>query len=454
MRNLYLILSLVIYSSLVSAQVFGIDNEGYSTILKPSAQLNLDLTNKVATVDFIKSSATTNSNKYIYWGGKLTGVVENDVSFLFSEEKIASSASIDGLIGLSESKKVTRNSHAISELDDKLNNLDDRLIKSIEDFNTNQIANNPADIEFIKELKKSLKLPLPLPFTSLKKIKEANESKIYDETRRILFELNLEGKRSDEINQLKKQLKELNKFEGNISRKLNSIIDDLKRQDEIVDEIANFISKDEYRFNLIYLRGGVNGSSFKYDLNNGNPLLDKRFVEKVFNGTQLEIGYNYNIENHYTGVSFQYAYLNNLSGLDEKSYSFGTADSTVTNGSLAASESFKAFSGDFDTFSRFSFNFDYVRLIQVTKNSSSYISLNPYIRHRIYSGSRTIKRHTVLGGGLYLFDTNKGKLLGGLFIQTNDLFGTNKTEDINTFGKTIIVGLVAKLKLDTTRLLN
>ena len=80
-----------------------------------------------------------------------------------------------------------------------------------------------------------------------------------------------------------------------------------------------------------------------------------------------------------------------------------------------------------------------------------YVSLNPYIRHRIYEKSDTLKNNTVLGIGLHTYSSKDNKIMGGLFIQTNDLFGVH-TDEQSTLGKRISFGIIAKYAITGLKL--
>ncbi|WP_264553962.1 hypothetical protein [Flavobacterium sp. N2038] len=78
--------------------------------------------------------------------------------------------------------------------------------------------------------------------------------------------------------------------------------------------------------------------------------------------------------------------------------------------------------------------------------SNIYININPYIRHRIYDHSDSLKNNTVLGLGLHAYNSNDNRIMGGIFVQTNDAFGVHSKED-STLGKRIVFGLIAKYNI-------
>ncbi|WP_103068155.1 hypothetical protein [Aquimarina sediminis] len=243
-------------------------------------------------------------------------------------------------------------------------------------------------------------------------------------------------------------------IEADIVDELLSYYDDeifmiMNQNEDITTKLENLENKkDRYSFHKLFTRGGFNGVSFKYDLANGASAIDDRFVDKTFNGWDIELGYNINYKGYNLfGLSSKVAYDNNLSGLEDTEYSFATVDTTITTGQLSSGTKVNAFAGDFDTFHKFSFNFDYVRLIPLRDSkkgiSDMYLTINPYIRHHIYDNSEILKNNTVTGLGLNFVNSEKQAIMGGLFVQTNDVFGVHANED-STLGERISVGVVAK----------
>ena len=96
----------------------------------------------------------------------------------------------------------------------------------------------------------------------------------------------------------------------------------------------------------------------------------------------------------------------------------------------------------------FSLNVDYAKLVALN-SSGTYLSFNTYLRQRAYSKSESLKSNVVLGLGLNAINSSKGQLLGGLFLQTNDLFGNNSGQN-STLGKRISFGIVAKIAFKAT----
>ncbi|RMA64309.1 hypothetical protein [Ulvibacter antarcticus] len=204
---------------------------------------------------------------------------------------------------------------------------------------------------------------------------------------------------------------------------------------------------------ILYARGGYNGASFKLDRMNDATTIDERFRDVKFDGYTIQLGvtHQYRVYN-YLGFSASLSRAYNPFALKSRTFKLTTEDTTIMDGTFSSSQEITALTGTYDSFLRFSFSADYVHLFSLKEslnpNSSTgtshlYLSLNPYIRHHGYKRSETIKNNTILGLGLHAFNSNDNKLMGGVFVQTNDTFGANKGTP-NALGNRFTFGLIAK----------
>ena len=211
---------------------------------------------------------------------------------------------------------------------------------------------------------------------------------------------------------------------------------------------------------LFYLRANSKNWSYTYDLANDSTKVEDRFAERNFNGYTIETGVTFNfIRLHYLGFSAGYNYASNLAGLTPATFKLQKQVPTITEGQFTEVAEVKALTGVFDSFIRYDINCDYVYLLPLKENpnvagsplSNLYISINPYIRHRIYDNSNLLKNNTVLGLGLHAYSSKDNKIMGGIFVQTNDAFGVHAKEE-STFGKRIVFGLIAKYNITGLKL--
>ncbi|MEN2415414.1 hypothetical protein [Flavobacterium mesophilum] len=242
----------------------------------------------------------------------------------------------------------------------------------------------------------------------------------------------------------------------------NKLVEEYKSQKEVnkkLDALNTTIAKNiSLNSFLLYLRPSVKGDSYKYDLANDSTSVADRFVDRTFNGYTIEIGSTYNFRKyHFMGLSTSVNYTNNISALTTTTYKLEKQDTSITDGEFTTSEEIKALSGAFDSYMRYDFNFDYVYLMPMKESSDSektsaiYLSINPYLRHRIYDKSDTLKNNTIFGLGLHAYNSSDNKLMGGLFVQTTDLFGVHAGDD-SSLGKRIVFGIIAKYSITGLKL--
>ncbi len=209
-----------------------------------------------------------------------------------------------------------------------------------------------------------------------------------------------------------------------------------------------------YNRHLLYIKSSFLASSFKLDRGDSLTTVSDRFIDRNEQGYRLEAGYTGQYRTYnYIGFSTALSGTNNMTALKTTTYKTQTIDTTITP-NLTTNSEFKALSGTFDRFIQYELNFDYVRLLPLINNSgtlkqnnkekgSLLLSLNPYIRHRFYDRSETLKPNTSLGFGTYAFNTASGSIAGGIFIQADDVFNVNRDRPVN-FTKQITFGIVFK----------
>ena len=219
-----------------------------------------------------------------------------------------------------------------------------------------------------------------------------------------------------------------------------------KAKDEYDKELGTHARTNRH---LVYVRAGFTGSSFKYDFGRDSTTVGSRFKTREFDGYKVDIGYTgqYNVMN-YVGLGASVGYTNNVSDLAPATFTLTTKDTTITSGEFTSSETVKALSGLYDEFIRYDLNVDFVHLFRLKeqlkgKTSQLYLSLNPYLRHHIYQDSETMINKTILGIGAYAYSSEDNKIMGGLYIQSDDVFD-NDSPAISTLSKRIQFGLVAR----------
>jgi len=240
----------------------------------------------------------------------------------------------------------------------------------------------------------------------------------------------------------------------NLIQAYSDRIDALANAKEQIETRIEKINKINYfTRTIVYARGGYSGASFKLDRMNNAMTVDARFQDIKFDGYTLNFGVTrqWRIYN-YIGLSAGIAYAYNAPALSSRTFKLTTEDTTIQDGTFSSTTEITALTGTLDRFLRYSLSMDYVHLFTLkeslnpdnnTGNSHLYLSLNPYVRHFGYGNAETIKNNTVIGVGVHAFNSQDNKLMGGVFVQTNDTFGANKATP-NALGNRFTFGLIAK----------
>ncbi len=565
-KSLQLLITIIFFiiTLPLHSQTLGQDTEGYSTIIVPSVNLNLDIANNVATFSFYKKLSVQDyklseysplidcyllsdyekvkecfNEKFetlkkektidnVLLGIDLKGNTKEGIGNFFSGEKVTSSASIGGIFGYNWSTIKVKKGFSNTKIEN--DKIPDAIIKEKDEITKNkliQLVSNDTGIEatrlsipsginirdeiaFCKSrimilkdtdhLKKTTKKnheEKKLKISKLdhleKNIKETigllNNNKLSEDENYKIYKNYLEAKflysgvfktdifknpfKKESWDETQKKIEEEKQILKYEMRALEEVLKDasnfqskrvislIKHYETILTLLEKLEKSEDIGFyknvymnsNLIYLRGTFTGANFKYDLKNDGITVESRFIDKTFNGYSIEMGFTKNYKNYnFLGLSSSLNYTNNLNALTSTTFKLEKEDTTITDGTFTSSEEIKALTGNYDTFLRYDINFDYLRLIPLKENLNStpddkqsnlYLSINPYLRHRIYQNADVLKNNTIIGIGLHAYNSKDNKLMGGLFIQTNDLFGVH-TGDNSTLGKRISFGVVAK----------
>jgi len=190
-----------------------------------------------------------------------------------------------------------------------------------------------------------------------------------------------------------------------------TLLDSLDRQRRAlsiqIDKFDNDDSKNIKTTSMLlyYLRAGVGVTEFKYDL--GDSLfntVDSRFRDTVFVSAFGEIGLTYRYASWYFGISGGLSRAHNFSELEKEEYKFSDTDTTITQGSLAQSESFKAYEGKYGTYLKPHLNIDVVKMF--TLKESNYLGLGLYVRSNFSTNKDLAKGNVVLGGAINFINGN------------------------------------------------
>lgn len=194
MRTYICIIVSILFFNCLHCQVLGQDKEGFSTIIQPSASFNLDLTDKVATLNFYQeyfNKNLPNEKKYLseemcliesdsigeyiaklknswkdqesiykkhgfVYGIDLKGSSSDGITLLVNNEQVITSSTISGMIGLQWHKRV----YNYKKLD------------TFAKMTYNYRDENPEEIKLIKDIEKEINVLIEQKIISQEKKNE------------------------------------------------------------------------------------------------------------------------------------------------------------------------------------------------------------------------------------------------------------------------------------------
>ena len=439
-KNTTLLFILFLFSSLNSfAQSLNQDAEGFSTIVIPSANLNLDISNDIANFGYYGLFRRNNKRPKVtdpssLFGIELKGKENGGLVNLFSEGNVSIGASANLIMGIRWFSETSKDPNApkYSKKKEQLAQLKSRI--------------QEKQIKFIS-LVDSLFKEHKINDTILSQAKSINET----------YNIDLVRIKIKSLRDLKTEIRNNEQNNRNISPEAIEVIirqfdfihfQRLELRKKLIEEIEDYEEAIwKPTFHKFFVRGGASGTSFTLDNGDNFTSIEDRFKKNEFYGFNLEIAYNLQVKNNnFFGVSVETSYSNNLANLSSTEFTLVQLDTSITEGQFTTTRKINAFS-NYDTFNRYSINFDWVRVVLMGDSSGNpsnlFLTINPYIRHRIYANSKKLKNNMVVGLGLNAFNSQRQRVMGGFFVQNNDLFGVHAEEE-ESLGKRFTIGLIAK----------
>ncbi|WP_293299911.1 hypothetical protein [Pedobacter sp. UBA4863] len=418
----YLIIGVLLLPMSISAQILNQDASGKSSIVTGGSSLNIDIAEGLMKINHYGYS----KDKTILYGFDLQGKNESNIATLFKEGQFTPKAELSFLIG----KRSVKFSEPLSA-------------KPVDNTELQKLG-PIADEVYEKLVKKN--------FTGCKDANDV-ETENSKKFRKALDDLPLQGYENIIVN-IYGLISGLDAKDTECSPKLKAqaelIINGI-RGELIFSEIVKLKEQIESRRSasaeyvpnttlFSYLRAGFTGQEFKFDRGKVFGSYETRFLDTLNLGGFVEIGLTRQWKMNYIGFNVGYNYTNNFSSLEEDDYSF-SKDTALTDGTLKKSKSFKAYSGDFGKLGKVYISFDYLKMIDL--GESHYIMTGSYFRSNISLKSSLEKSNTVLGIGVNYINGASGRFLGGVYLQTDDLFGNR---DLG-MGKSIQFGVTARFSL-------
>lgn len=430
-------------------------NTSYSQYLTQSAEgkssIPLPLNGVGLSVDIGKTEVGIGINNYarvlkdsakFLLGLNLSAKNSDGLANLFSSGDIVPQGDFLGFAGLSFSNNKTiiknfNNSDAMT-IDEAENQAVLKLFAELKGKTglailnaSKNIADESKRIEIILEMQKKI--------NSILEIAELNKYvKTYDRAGIDLkaFKVELDSAYQIHFEEYKNNF---NNVRLSVSPRLDAAFDD-------------FINRQVPFRGTIFLQGGINARAFTRFLKVTTPDFSKSFQDTLFRGGIFGLGLNLQVKNYWLGITYSYFAGDNFSSLKSKKYTIRTVD-TAANQSLIREKEVTAYSGKYARVASNQLNIDLVGDFKLSDTSRLLASF--YMRGLVHSRDTSyLKNVTNIGAGLY-FIGNKGKFLGGLYIElpdvNNNIEKSKPENEINIRDpfKKLTFGIVTKFNLSS-----
>jgi len=405
--------------SYLPAQLAVSDDEGSSPILVSGSEIGINVTE--ALISSTYTSPTFGRNGFL-WGLSLAGKNESGVANLFSGTDFSPSTRALFTIGYYRSnidyfdpqgklvpairieklyKKIRERRGKFKLLNRGLRSID---FKEVIDFFKEKGHNDLA-----KDLSQAFNRGAFLLLKeNVSKIRKEYKSKISEEV------LN-QGFLS--INTVFENNQQLFDEYGEVNQEIVDLNEKLKL---LKNGVYSRTRKQKY-----FVRGGVNSSKFKLDLENGNVNFEDRFMDTLNVLGSLEIGVTENRNQYIFGGSIKFDRVSSLFNLKKRTYTQTITDTTITPGVFKSVNEVVAYSGNFFFTNRVTISIDGFRSFPMELKQKKIVGVGVFFRRFLYgagNGLEVFENRSVLGLTANIIDGKNGQFVGGLYIQHNDLF--------------------------------
>jgi hypothetical protein len=199
--------------------------------------------------------------------------------------------------------------------------------------------------------------------------------------------------------------------------------------------------------------GGISSIGFKLFNQLDSSNLSKSFSNISDQGGNIGIGFNFQYNNCWFGVTYSYESSNNFSELTKKDYTLRTTN-TIGSQSLIQETKITGYAGKYGKVELNNFNFDFVYDWGLDDKGNQ-ILINPYMRASIFSRDTSLLLNkTNLGSGFYFFQKDS-KFLGGFYIELPDVNNNGEKskpvdqQDIRPSLNRLSFGVVTKFNLSS-----
>ena len=407
---------------IIQAQVVNQDAEGKSTIVFPGGVIGIEPGETALTFNFMNIQDVLKDKGFL-WGITARAENKSGIGKLFESGKVVPGGSLlvtFAYYGSSESYMDAARWEALKEKEKKIRTEKEQLLEQI------------SKDKFSQQFNKSL---TGIPECDRKKLCELREQYWTDTD--VLEQKLIELKNQSANPKLKTAV-------VSIIEQVKQFLSLLENKEAELVEITKQRTDEEregwYERWVLFTRIGANAGKFKlYNPSDSSDLKD-HFMDINYNGFSFQIGVNMQLGGGLLlGFAAAFQEANNLESMTKQEFTLNTTQ-TSENQKLVEEEKITAYSGDFQEFDRIDIDSDIVGFVKVGK---SVMTPYGYFRWRIPLGARNSISNTMnIGFGANFF-TNKGKHLGGLFLELPDI--TNQLEDDRNLLNRLTIGITLKI---------
>lgn len=190
---------------------------------------------------------------------------------------------------------------------------------------------------------------------------------------------------------------------------------------------SSLISRSPFQSNILFAHCGLLGQSFDYYEKIDTANYYSNFSTEEFTGCRLGITDNYKVANTIIGISIDAVYTNSFKSLSKKTFTIKEESTNSLGQTFIKEKSILAYTGTYSKFWTGEISLDC--MINMPISSTTYVTLNPYNRVRFLSDKPDLlPNYITCGLGAYFFK-NKGKFLGGIYIEATDI--TNEYDKLS-----------------------
>ena len=422
---------LVLFFSSGSAQILNQDESGNSSIVVSGGSIGLDFKETLLKANYY---SPTDKNRGILWGLDLQGKNKTGVSTLFSNREFTPESKLSFLFGYFFSN-VKRN----GDFDKK-----NKLARNIEDLEEEEsrIIEKIEEIkylsDYVEKLRNAEAIDIAIKLSNI--LDKPNYLSYQKSISNLIFYLKKDERTTKILNILRELTTRIDKDENfnnyvKTSTELENQRNELKNFDRIT-----YKGSSKHKF---YVRPVINALEFKIDTENLTQNFLDRFHDTLEVFGAIELGFTSRINDDYFGANITYGGVSSLRTLPISTYSFTSIDSTIKDGLLTRTTEVTAFSGNYFKERLTSIRVDWVKLLSYNQKKSSFLAIGLFFNRNWFTDSNNFDRlenFSSLGTFINLIDGKKGQFVGGIYLQSSDIFG----ETDNGFEKSINFGVTTK----------